>query len=49
LLSFGGPVGPRVLELNASQGQVSNSLLSRIDFKDECFDNCVVVAAPWLT
>jgi hypothetical protein len=45
LLSFGGPVGPRVLELNASQGQVSNSLLSRIDFKDECVDNCVVVAA----
>jgi len=44
-LSFGGPVGPRVLELNASQGQVSNSLLSRIDFKDECVDNCVVVAA----
>jgi len=45
LLSFGGPVGPRVLELDASQGQVSNSLLSRIDFKDECVDKCVVVAA----
>jgi len=26
-MSFGGPVGPRVLELDASQGQVSNSLL----------------------
>ena len=34
-----------MLELNASQGQVSNSLLSRIDFKDGCVDNCVVVAA----
>ena len=38
-------IGPLVLELNASQGLVSNSLLSRIDFKDECVDNCVVVAA----
>ena len=45
VLSFGGPVGPLVLELDASQGLVSNSLLSRIDFKDECVDNCVVVAA----
>ena len=44
-MSFGGPVEPRVLELNASQGQVSDSFLSRIDFKDECVDNCVVVAA----
>ena len=34
-----------MLELDASQGQVSNSLLSRIDFKDECVDKCVVVAA----
>jgi hypothetical protein len=36
-----------VLEVDASkrQGRVSNSLLSRIDFKDECVDNCVVVAA----
>ena len=25
---FGGPVGPLVLELNASQGLVGNSLLS---------------------
>ena len=36
-----------MLEVDASkrQGRVSNSLLSRIDFKDECVDNCVVVAA----
>jgi hypothetical protein len=27
------------------QGKVSNSLLSRIDVKDECVDYCVVVAA----
>ena len=36
-----------MLEVDASkrQGRVSNSLLSRIDIKDECVDNCVVVAA----
>jgi hypothetical protein len=33
IVFFWGPVGPWVLELNAGQGQVSNSLLSPIDFK----------------
>jgi hypothetical protein len=43
-----GPVGPRVIELDASQGQVSNSLLSRIDYKDECVDNCLIIVLWWL-